>query len=213
MIKQIFFRLIVRPVLILVVGVNVRRRHLLPERGPAIVVANHNSHLDTAVLMTLLPARLLNRVRPVAAADYFLSNPLLAWFSRTAIGIIPIRRKGDDGDPLEALRSALDDEQILILFPEGTRGEPEEMADFKSGIGRLAMQCPNVPVIPVYLHGLGKILPKGAFLPVPFFSDVFVGEALVGGDPRFDADPHRFVEFLQDRVTALAGEAPKRAWD
>ena len=90
MIKQLFFVLVVRPVVLVAVGVNVRRPELLPRQGPAIVVANHNSHLDTAVLMTLLRWRQLEKVRPVAAADYFLRSKLLSWFSRKVIGIIPI---------------------------------------------------------------------------------------------------------------------------
>ncbi|MCC7035712.1 MAG: 1-acyl-sn-glycerol-3-phosphate acyltransferase, partial [Alphaproteobacteria bacterium] len=50
--RRIFFSFI-RLLLILLLGMTVRRRHLLPEKGPAIVVANHNSHLDTLMLISL----------------------------------------------------------------------------------------------------------------------------------------------------------------
>ena len=76
--RYMFFLLIVRPI---VLGLNVRRNQLLPTEGPAVVVANHNSHLDALTLMTLFGMRRLAIVRPVAVADYFLKNRLLAWFS------------------------------------------------------------------------------------------------------------------------------------
>ncbi len=216
--QSLFFWLVVRPIVLVVIGLNVRHRERLPSRreggggggGPAIVVANHNSHLDTVVLMTLLPSRLLHRVRPVAAADYFLRNRVVAWFARAIMGIIPIERRGREpgADPLAAVSEALDHGEIVILFPEGTRGEPERLAAFKSGVAHLARRHPRVPVIPVFMHGLGKTLPRGSLVPVPFFCDVFVGEALHGRE-----DHKAFMADLTARMQQLAGEGTFPPWE
>ncbi len=63
----------------------------------------------------------------------------------------------------------------LIVFPEGTRGSSEEMGPFRSGVARLLERAPNVPVIPAYLVNMGRSLPKGEFIPVPFFCEVRLG--------------------------------------
>ena len=85
--------------------------------------------------MTLFPLRLLPKVRPIAAADYFLRNRLLAWFSLKIIGILPIDRhqKGVHTDPLAGMVEALGRGDIVIVFPEGSRGEPEKLGEFKTG--------------------------------------------------------------------------------
>jgi len=206
--RLVFFAVVVRAVVLLVIGLHVRHRERLPMAGPAIVAGNHNSHLDTMVMMSLMPLRMLDRVRPVAAADYFLRGRFLTWFSLRIIGIVPIaRQRVGEEDPLAACREALEGGAVLIFFPEGSRGEPERLARFRGGIAKLAAACPEVPVTPVYTHGLGKALPKGEALLVPFFADVFVGESLRGRDVEGD-----FLAALRDRMEGLRREGRFADW-
>ena len=156
-------------------GLNVRHRERLPAQGPAIIVANHNSHLDTLTLISLMPLSLLPKVRPVAALDYFMKTKFLAWFATRIIGILGIDRQGG-GNPLAGPNAALKRGEILVLFPEGSRGEPEKLTEFKRGVALLVKENPDVPVIPVFMHGLGKSLPKGTWVIVPFICDIFIGE-------------------------------------
>ena len=207
--QVLFFALIVRPVLMIVLGLNVRRRALLPRQGPAVLVANHNSHLDTLTLMALYPLKRIHKVRPVAAMDYFLTSRFMRWLACDLIGIVPVNRQGGaNGNPLAGALDALDQGNILVLFPEGSRGAPEELTEFKKGIAHLAKARPEVPITPVFMHGLGKALPKGSFTLVPFNCDVFVGEA-IGWSGSIDG----FMSDLGAAVHALAEEGEFPAWD
>ena len=201
--KLFFFALIVRPLVFLVIGLVIYHRERLPRHGPCIIAANHNSHLDTMVLMSLFPLRDLPRVRPVAAADYFLANRWLAWFSLHVIGIVPIARGGSvDRDTLfRPCREALARGDILILFPEGTRGEPEKMGALKKGIFHLASGETPCPVVPIYLYGLGKALPKGEALLVPFNIEVALGAPLLMQDNAAHA-----IADLEKQLHELAAE-------
>lgn len=207
--RYAFFTLVVRPFVLIGFGLNVRHRERLPKRGPAIVVANHNSHLDTVVLTTLFSWRSLRWLRPVAAADYFLKSKWLSWFALDVMGIIPLSRqvRASGGDPLAGCEEAIARKETLILFPEGSRGEPEHLAEFKTGIAHLAKRHPEVPVIPVFMHGLGKALPKGEWLPVPFFCDVFVGEAL-----HWEGNRAQFMDELHVSIEELASEVNAQPW-
>jgi 1-acyl-sn-glycerol-3-phosphate acyltransferase len=210
LLRGAFFLLFVRPVLTIALGTHVRGREHLPVKGPAIVVANHNSHLDTLTIMAMFPMRNLPSLRPVAAMDYFMRSGPMAWFATKIIGIIPIVRGGHDknADPLAPCRDALDRGDILILFPEGSRGEPEKLQAFKKGVAHLVNSRPDVPVYPLFMHGLGKALPKDSFLLVPFNCDVMVGEKL-----GWTGDVASFMETLQSSMTGLAGQIHMVPWD
>ena len=209
LLRGAFFAAVVRPVLTLVLGAHVRNRERLPVKGPAIIVANHNSHLDTLTILCMFRLRDLPRLRPVAAADYFLRTRLGAWFALNIIGIIPIQRGGKGGaNVLEPCEQALDRGDILILYPEGSRGEPEVLQRFKKGIAHLSHARPDVPVHPLFMHGLGKALPKDSVLLVPFNCDVVAGEAF-----KWNGDVDAFMELLQARMTALAAQIHVSPWE
>lgn len=209
--RWIFVILVAWPICLVVLGMNVRHRNRLPRSGPAIVTPNHNSHLDTLAMLTLFPLRLIPRVRPVAAADYFLKTGLMGWFSLNFVGIIPIARKrGEDGaDPLAQCYESLAQGEILIIFPEGTRGEPERMQELKSGVAVLAAKFPAVPVVPVFMHGLGKAMPKDAYVPVPFFVDIYVGQTMTWAADAESGDKKAFMTLLSDNMRIL-GEKHER---
>lgn len=201
LIKILFFALIVKPLVLIGLGLNIVNRKALPVNGPAILAANHTSHLDTLVLMSLYPLKQLHRVRPVAATDYFHKNRWIKWFSTYCIDIIPIARneiKAPD-ELFSGCYSALDNGDIVILFPEGTRSSTEDrIFKLKRGIHYLAVHYENVPVYPVILRGLGKALPKGEALFVPFNCDVVVGEALT-----LDANAKIYLDNLETNYQTL----------
>ncbi|CTQ43126.1 lysophospholipid acyltransferase family protein [Roseibium aggregatum] len=209
MLQKIFY-IFVKIAVLFLLGLNVRRKELLPANGPAIIVANHNSHLDTMVLMALMPLSKLKDIKPVAAADYFFSSPFKAWLSEHVLGIIPVERgrKEKNVDPLEGCYEVLRQGKVLILFPEGSRGEPEQMTDLKKGVSFLAERFPEAPVVPVFTHGLGKALPKGSFLLVPFFCDIFVGEPITWNEDRT-----HFMTGLKERFNALSTEKTFASWE
>ncbi|MCU7806576.1 MAG: 1-acyl-sn-glycerol-3-phosphate acyltransferase [Candidatus Thiodiazotropha sp. (ex Semelilucina semeliformis)] len=206
--RYLFFFLVVRPLSYVILGLNVRHAERLPKNGPAIIIANHNSHLDTLVLMSLLPLSVLPKLRPAAAGDYFLRNRWLAWFATEIIGIVPVARTQKGGNPLAGCFEALRANDILILFPEGSRGEPERMQRLKQGISVIARKFPNVPITPVFLHGLGKSLPKGEVILIPHFCDVFVGEPIAHTESNQD-----LIGTINDSLAALEKEGDFPAWE
>lgn len=195
--RALFTLLVAWPVVRLWLGVAVSHRERLPVKGPAIIIANHNSHLDVLTLFSLFSLRALSDVHPVAAADYFLKNKWLAWFSLNVIGIIPVHRGNAQGNPLQSCIDALNNGKIVIIFPEGTRGEPGQLLKFKSGLWHLCQACPQAPVIPVYLHGLDRAMGKGQRIPVPFFIDVYVDEPTFASEEKEAFKARLFERFFQ----------------
>ena len=209
LLKKLFFLILIKPLVFIIIGLHIRHLSRLPDKGPAIIVANHNSHLDTLVLMSLFSLTNLPKVRPVAAAEYFLNKGLLTWIATTLIDIIPLERsrKKSVEKRLYAINQALDNNEIVIIFPEGSRGQPEQLAHFKKGVAHLAMKHPHIPIIPVFLHGLGKCLPKNEGIFVPFICDVIIGKALYG-----QPDTKEFTKILEQSVIEMGKNITVSPW-
>lgn len=201
--RLVFYGLVVRPLLYLIIGLRVKGREHLHTDRQVLIVSNHNSHLDTVVLLDLIGPMRMASFRPVAAADYFTTSSVTYTLTSLGFNILPIRRTKDGGgdDPLEVMAAALERGESLIIFPEGTRGEPEQMSRFRSGAARLIARFPKLDVIPVYLDGLGRILPRGEWYPVPF-----VGRVNVGAPRTFAGTPEEITHELERAVLALKAE-------
>ena len=82
------------------------------------------------------------------------------------------------------------------------------MTTFKKGIAHLSAARPDVPITPIFTHGLGKSLPKGSITLVPFNCDVFVGKALT-----YPGSIEGFMEQMTRSMEALAAEGEFPAWE
>lgn len=138
--------------------------HLKDIDGPCLLVANHQSHLDTLLIRTTLPSSIRDHLYFGAAQDrWFVKGKkkltLKPWYQSLVLGNFPILRGGG----IKALSYAhwlLDRGEHVFLFPEGTRATTDELGEFKHGVAILALEH-GVPVIPIYLSGLKAIRPKG----------------------------------------------------
>ena len=202
-VQMLFFLFVIKPFMALFIGLRVRGREHLREADPFILVANHSSHLDTMSLLSLFPLQRLSGIRPVAAADYFERNRFVSLLTKTLFNILPIARKKitAENNPIRRMREAIVAGDSIIVFPEGTRGSGQEMGVFRSGVAHLIEKIPGVPVVPAYLVNMGRSLPKGEFIPVPFFCEIRIGA------PRIlEGNRQEITKALEAAVRELSGE-------
>lgn len=177
---QFAYSFLLRWFLRIIVGVKMDSGRFLLDEKQFIIVANHNSHLDTMTLMASVPSALIHRIKPVAAADHFGKSKFQAALTNFFVNTLLIPRKRDKenpkNDPINIMLAALDNGYSLILFPEGTRGEPEVEQALKPGIGIVLSQRPEIKYVPAYMKGMGKAMPKGDNLIVPFNSSLKYGK-------------------------------------
>ncbi|MHA3022983.1 lysophospholipid acyltransferase family protein [Mycobacterium sp. BMJ-28] len=162
--------------------------------GGAVIVANHSSHADTAVLLAALPPTA--KVKFGAAADYWFDVPVRRMIATSLIGVLPLRRCGNGSYAalLEAAGPLLRAGHTIVIYPEGTRSTDGSIAEFRSGALRLAHDC-GVPIVPVALLGTADVLPKGGAFAPGSPMQVRLGDPI---DPRRTTTAQ-----LRDEVVAL----------
>lgn len=196
-----FTRLSVSLVLRYYVGLRAEGLSRLPTSGPVIIVANHTSHLDTGVLLTLLGKRYRN-LHPVAATDYWFRNRRWSWLSRAFIDAIPFDRHSHTVESLGLAIALLRQNHALIFYPEGGRSPSGNVQPFKPGIGLLALES-GATVIPVGISGSDGALAKGKSVPKRHPIHVRFGEPISMEkyrSERTDNDTHELVRRITDEV-------------
>ena len=172
-----------------------------PTAEQRIYFANHQSHFDLVLIWAALPKDLRNTTRPIAAKDYWTASPFKHWLTREVFNAVYVARtRTDDQDPLEPLVEALEHGDSLVIFPEGTRSNKGEPQPFKSGLYNLALQFPQVQLIPAWIDNVQRVMPKGEVVPVPILCTVTFGAPLHLGAGE---DKHAFLGRARAAVIAL----------
>jgi len=165
--RELFLVGVLGPLMDLYTRRQVRGREYLDGvAGPAILVANHTSHMDTPTILRSLPRRMRRRTAVCAAADYFYRSRPLALGASLGFGTVPIQRHGGGIDPTSTahLDALIADGWTLVMFAEGTRSRDGSVARLRTGAAVLAERH-GVPIIPVHVDGTHDAMPVGQGWP------------------------------------------------
>jgi 1-acyl-sn-glycerol-3-phosphate acyltransferase len=173
-----------------------RGREHVPATGPVLVVSNHQSVLDPPLIGGAAPRRLSF----LAKAELF-RIPLLGRLIH-ALGARPVRREGADAQALRTALATLQAGEALLVFPEGTRSETGRLGEAKAGAGMLAVLS-GAPVVPVYIAGTGRSLPRGGAVPRPVKVRVRFGPAMRFEAARGDVRKERYREVAGQMMHAI----------
>lgn len=175
---------------------------------PTVYYANHSSHGDFMLVWVSLPAHQRMMTRPVAGADYWQKTALRRFIGGQVFDAVLIaRQSGDPQGAVAQLSQVLQGGKSLIVFPEGTRNTDDNtrLLPFKSGLYHLACDNPQVRFVPIWIHNINRVLPKGKWLPVPLLCSVNMGAPL---SLHPDEDKEAFLTRSRDALLALAPSMP-----
>lgn len=135
----------------------------LPEGTPYLIASNHSSSLDFPFVFFALPVK--HRGKACVMYKSFYDRIFIArFFIKLFIPSFSVDLKKRPWEALSLAAKILKSGNCVFIAPEGTRGAGEEVQPFKVGVGTLAVET-GFPVIPVYIDGANKALPRGSFLP------------------------------------------------
>jgi long-chain acyl-CoA synthetase len=149
--------------------------------GPVIFAANHQSHFDVPSILWALPSRWRYRASPAMAKEFFdahfhpgrhsrrerFTNSLNYYLSALVFNAFPLpQREAGTRDALRYAGELASDGYCILIFPEGVRTEAGEIRAFRPGVGMLASRL-GIPVVPVRLEGLDRVLHKSAKMATP----------------------------------------------
>jgi long-chain acyl-CoA synthetase len=217
-IRIVFVELVMRPLVWLLAAPRVVRETADLPPGPVLVIANHVTAYDGALVLYSLPGRLRRRIATAMSGEMLLDlrhgrnqqntvENLLApagyWLVTALFNVFPLPRLRGFRRSFAHAGEAMDRGYSVLIFPEGTRSSDGKLHQFRAGIGLLAQQS-RVPVVPITLIGLGEMRAG----KTPWFRsgklEVHVGRAI---SIEEGADPAQLTAKLEESVRRLQSEA------
>ncbi|TVQ55281.1 MAG: 1-acyl-sn-glycerol-3-phosphate acyltransferase [Phycisphaerales bacterium] len=169
----------------------------IPETGPAIFIANHQSFLDPCIVGVLTMDRPFSSL---ARASLF-RNPFFAWVIRQ-LGAVPIKQGRGDAGALRTALGELEAGRTVLLYPEGSRTPDGRVHEFQRGV-LLLIKKAKAPIIPIALEGAHDVWPIGRSMPR------LTGRLAVKADEPIDPETlmrehgDAPMEFLRSRIDQM----------
>lgn len=176
--------------------------------GPVLFAANHHSHADTTLLLATIPAHLRRDLVIAAGADYFFPNRLVAAASALFIGAIPIERQRLSKLSIANTVKMIQKGRNLLIFPEGGRSPDGWGRPHRPGAAFVSQRT-GAPVVPVYIDGTGRVLPKGQNWPSRAATAVVFGRPMRIAEGE---DVREFAARIQAQINILADEFSQGWW-
>jgi|TARA_B100000959_G_scaffold171582_1_gene179670 1-acyl-sn-glycerol-3-phosphate acyltransferase len=183
------------------------REPLASAEAPVIFAANHQSHVDTHVIMHTLPKKFRKKTAVAAAFDHFADRDGTSRKKRLiqfmvaalwhAFGIERIK------SPLRSIRTMQDllfQGWSIVIYPEGTRSRNGNIAPFKGGLAVIAKKSGR-PVIPVCVQGGMEVLPEATYIPHAGTIQITYGKPL---HFQKDESSSEFMARVEDAVRSMA---------
>jgi len=143
--------------------------------NPLLIIANHTSHFDTVIVLSVLSPQVRGRTAIVAAADRMYRERLKGMLYSLRYNAFPITR-GGGREALAYSQWLLHNKWSLLIFPEGRRSRTGELMPFHGGPAILALGQ-HVPVLPICIKGASDILAPGSPRSTPAPVLVRIGKA------------------------------------
>ena len=175
---------------------------------PVIFAANHASHVDTPLLLSVLPERWRHRTVVAAGADYFFDRRWKAAFFAFSINAIPIERLRVNRRSADLAASLLDDGWSLLIFPEGGRTPDGWGQTHRPGAAWLATRTKRT-VVPVYVEGTRRVLPRHGSRLRPASTRITFGSPI---RPTADVDARELATQIEAALGVLADEQLTDWW-
>jgi long-chain acyl-CoA synthetase len=160
--------------------------------GPVVFASNHQSHMDVPVILSALPGRWRSRVAPAMLKEFFdahfhpeqhswrevFTNSLNYYLACFYFNTFPIpQREAGARHTLQYIGEVTGGGASVLLFPEGMRSPTGQMKPFRGGIGMIASRL-DLPVVPVKIEDVDKLMPVGSSFVQPGRIRVAFGTAL-----------------------------------
>ncbi|MCF6159441.1 MAG: 1-acyl-sn-glycerol-3-phosphate acyltransferase [wastewater metagenome] len=175
---------------ILFFRIRVKNTDRIPRTGPLIIAANHFSYIDPVALQIVFP----RHISFMMTERFYKGHG--KWFFKLFRAIC-IRGKGMNIAALKEGIHVLKENGVLGIFPEGGVSKEGRFQKGIPGIGYLAMKS-NVPVLPVFLAGTYRVLPKGKIVPRPSRITIIYGNPMIFDTTKSTANKEKIVEITEE---------------